>query len=148
MNVRYIQALAKQIHTMLIMHIQPDKSLCISQYNGGFNLVSGLTFPHWPGECTLGMPYGQSMCNIESNRDYHWQSQPASFQLALCYLYNLYGNSFYHAALLDFPNVIGLNGSTSGSETSHFVGVVMLKTIYPLFYSHNKIEIATEECMM
>ena len=39
----------------------------------------------------------------------------ANFRLALC------SQSFNSAVLLDFPNVIGANGSNSDSETSHFV---------------------------
>ena len=41
---------------------------------------------------------------------------------------------FNRAALLDFRNVIGPNGFNSYSETSHFVGVVMLRKMYPLIY--------------
>ena len=36
-------------------------------------------------------------------------------------------------ALLDFPNVIGPNGSNHDSEMSHFVGVVPLYRMYPPF---------------
>lgn len=42
---------------------------------------------------------------------------------------NLNGNSW------PFPNVFRLNGFNSYSETSQFVGVLMLKEMYPLFHS-------------
>ena len=41
---------------------------------------------------------------------------------------------FIRVALIDFRNVIGLNGSNSDSETSHFAGVVTLKKNYLLIY--------------
>lgn len=41
---------------------------------------------------------------------------------------------FYRAALLDFANVVGPNGSNSNSETTRFVEVVTLKKFFPPFY--------------
>lgn len=43
---------------------------------------------------------------------------------------------FNDAALLDFPNIIVMNGLKRQCETSHFAAVVTLKKMYPSFYSH------------
>lgn len=43
LNAHYSQALVKRVHMMLIK--PPGKSLCLSEYPGDFNLVSGLIFP-------------------------------------------------------------------------------------------------------
>lgn len=42
--------------------------------------------------------------------------------------------SFNRPTFLDFPNVIGPNGSDSDCETSHVAEVVRLKRMYPWFY--------------
>lgn len=36
--------------------------------------------------------------------------------------------------LLDFPNVIGQNGTNYDSELSHFSGIVAMKIMYPRCY--------------
>lgn len=40
-----------------------------------------------------------------------------------------------NTALLDFPNVAGMNGSNCDSENSHFRGFVTLRIMHAQFYS-------------
>lgn len=52
---------------------------------------------------------------------------------------------FYRAALLDFPNFIGPNGSNSESIMSHFAAVVRLKNNYMCILEECRIGFFVEE---